>query len=223
MNDSSTHASNSLDTQAAGNEPGELRLRLWPGVLLDRGLWAMHIATTGEPSPTKFFTGLIIAPMVVTLLILWWALASRLRWADRGWTIGVLVALAAVTALVSRKTFPGLALMLYGLPVLASVWVGWLVVTYPFNWPLRRAGLLTLFALLAVGFSLLRVDGMDGSFHATITPRWRATAEDKLLAELKRSPQAPAANAAADAFWPRRSNCSPAIGPAFAARRATAG
>ena len=37
----------------------------------------------GEPAD-KFFVGLLIAPLVVLVgLLLWWLLASRLRWSDR--------------------------------------------------------------------------------------------------------------------------------------------
>jgi outer membrane protein assembly factor BamB len=175
-------------------------------VLLVAALWGMRIyATTGEPSPAKFFRGLMITPMVVTaLLVVWWLLASRLRWADRLWGIGGLLVVAAATALVSRQTFPGMALIMYGLPILASVWVGWLVLTYAVRWPIRQAGLLALFVLLGIGFSLVRVEGMDGSFKAKFSPRWQPTAEDKLLAELKQSPRsaAPAADASTESAPP---------------------
>jgi outer membrane protein assembly factor BamB len=106
--------------------------------------------------------------------------------------------------LVSRQTFPAMALIMYGLPILASVWVGWLVLTYAVRWPVRRAGLLVVFALLGIGFSLVRVEGMDGSFNAKFSPRWKPTSEDKLLAELKRSPRAtvPAVETSTDSAAP---------------------
>ncbi len=184
--------------QATSPVPVEPRLRLWPGVLLVGALWGMRIfANLGEPSPRKFFLSLMITPMVVSaLLCVWWLLLSRLRWADRGLVLLVLTAIAAGTVLVSRQSFPAMTLIMYGLPLLASVWVGWLVITYPLKWPIRRAGLLVLFALLGGAFSLVRVEGMDGSFAAKIVPRWQATSEEKLLAELGHAP--PAATTAAE-------------------------
>ena len=146
-----------------------------------------------------------------------------MRWSDRGLVIGVLAAIVAATVLVSLKTFPPMALIMYGLPILSSVWVGWLVLTYTLSWPFRRAGLLVLFALLGVGFSLLRVDGLDGSFAAKITPRWQPTAEEKLLATLDRiAAHRPRRRPIIRRSRQQRSNCKPAIGPASAARRAMA-
>src|SRR5277367_3748150 len=92
----------SADVPSASLETRETRLRLWPGVLLVGALWGVRmIATLGEPSPLKFFVSLLITPIAVfLLLIVWWLLFSRLKWADRGLVLGALAIASASTWLV---------------------------------------------------------------------------------------------------------------------------
>ena len=141
----------------------------------------------------------MVTPMLATALVLvWWLFASRLRWADRGLVLGVFALAAAATVLVSRQTL-GMALLLYGVPAVLSVWVGWLLVTYRLRWPVRRAGLLVGIVLVCGLFMLVRVNGMTGTFTPAFSWRWSPTAEDRLLASLAASSHRPAETRAADA------------------------
>ena len=168
------------------------KLRFWPGVLLLVFLWSVRLlANLGEPSPLKFFVSLMIVPLGVFLLtIVWWLFFSRLQWKERGLTLGVLAAVAVGTLAVSLQSFPPMAMIMYAVPFLVSAWVGWLVLSYALSWPIRRAGLLLLFVVIGAVLSSIRVEGMDGSFAAKISPRWQATSEEQLLAELSKSPHA---------------------------------
>ena len=144
-------------------------------------VWALM----GETSPSKFFGGLIIAPVLVTLLLnLWWLFASRLRWGDRLLGAGAFFTIAAGTMKIAGKDFPPMALIMYALPVAALAWVGWLILSWTLAWPVRRLGLLLAFLGVGTYYSLLRVDGMDGSFNSKISWRWTPTSEAKLLSEL---------------------------------------
>jgi outer membrane protein assembly factor BamB len=127
-------------------------------------------------------------PMVTTAAFLaWWLFASRLRWMDQ------LVILAAC-GVAGAATFPFFdpsfrsigffALFLFVLPWVATVWVGWLLVTPMLRWPARRLGLLVALLLAWGYFTLVRFEGADGSFASSFQFRWTPTAEDKLLAEL---------------------------------------
>ena len=171
----------------------EHRLRLWPGLAIVGVLLVIRlIAGLAANSPTHFFLAYMVAPMVATaLLVGWWLFASRLRWADRGLVFGVVLLASAATILVSRQTL-GMALLLYAVPVLMTVWVGWLALTYRLRWPVRRAGLLVALLLTCGLFTLLRVDGMTGTFTPAFSWRWSPTAEDRMLATLAASPHAPA-------------------------------
>lgn len=173
----------------------EPRLRLWPGVALVIVIWAARVwASTGTGSPTKFFFGLVIIPMLALLLMhLWWLFGSRLRWKDGLIVFGTFVATTIATALISGSNFPAMALILYGVPVVASAWIGWLFLSQTLPWSVRRSGLLLVLVLTGGLFTLVRVEGMDGNFNAKFSWRWIPTAEDQLLAELKTTPVAAAA------------------------------
>jgi outer membrane protein assembly factor BamB len=174
-------------------------VRLWPGVVLVIALWALRIwGETGEASRAKFFIALLIAPLVTTAgLVLWWLFFSRARFSDRALIVGVFAALAAATVALCGENFPMMALILYALPVVSSVWVGWLVVSPWMAWPWRRSLLIGSLTLACGVFTLLRVDGMDGAFRGTFNWRWTPTPEERLLAEVGRTPQ-PAAAAVAE-------------------------
>ena len=162
-------------------------LRLWPAIVILAVLGLARVwALTGEPAPSKFFGGLIIAPVLVTLLLnLWWRFASRLRWGDRLLGTGAFLTVAAATMKIAGKDFPPMALIMYALPVAALAWVGSLVLSWTLAWPIRRLGLLLAFLAVGTYYSLLRVEGMDGSFNSKISWRWTPTSEAKLLSELK--------------------------------------
>lgn len=168
------------------------RLRLWPALVLVSMIGVARVwASTGEMIPQKFFLGLVMAPAIVTIaLLLWWLLASRLRWSDRLLGVGVFVATAIATVYASGKNFPALGLIMFVLPGLVTAWVVWLLVTFWLPWSVRRAGVLLLFIATGIFCSMIRVDGMDGSFAATFNWRWTPTAEDQLLGELKSVPKA---------------------------------
>lgn len=172
------------------------RLRLWPGILMVIALWvAQVIASTGEPAPSKFFFGLVITPLVVIVgLLVWTLLGSRLRWSERLIIAAGFVISTAVTMAAAGSNFPGMALIMYASPVVASAWVGWLLISGWLNWSVRRNVLLGIFAAAGLICSILRLDGMDGEFKSAFHWRWTPTAEQQLLSELKsaKAPTVPA-------------------------------
>lgn len=163
------------------------RLRLWPGLILIGALWATRLAASlGEFSPGRFFFSMVIMPIAVLAgIVLWTLFASRLRWSDRLVIVGAFAAAAVGTILIAGKNFPVLALVLYAVPVVTTVWVGWLLVTARLNWNMRRAGLILIFIVVGGICSLRRLDGMDGEFNAAFSWRWMTTSEQQLLSELK--------------------------------------
>ena len=164
------------------------RLRLWPGIALLAVFWLVRgWASIGEFATYKFFVGMLIAPLVVLLgLLLWWLLASRLRWFDRLLVVGTFVAVTTVTLVAADPSFRGMALVVYALPIVVTAWPGWLAISFRFPWPVRRAGVLLVLVAVGIGCSLLRIDGLDGDFVAKFSWRWTPTPEQKLLAELAR-------------------------------------
>jgi outer membrane protein assembly factor BamB len=144
-------------------------------------------ASLGEFAVHKFLVGMVIAPLVALLgLLLWWLLASRLRWFDRLLVVGTFVAVTTVTLLAADPSFRSIALVVYAVPIVVTAWPGWLTLSFFFPWSVRRAGVLLVLVAVGIGCSLLRIDGMDGDFVAKFSWRWTLTPEQKLLAELAR-------------------------------------
>ena len=164
------------------------RLRLWPGIALLAVFWLVRgWASMGEFAMYKFFVGMLIAPLVVLLgLLLWWLLASRLRWFDRLLVVGTFVAVTTVTLVAADPSFRSIALAVYAVPIVVTAWPGWLALSFLFPWPVRARACCWFLVAVGIGCSLLRIDGMDGDFVAKFSWRWTLTPEQKLLAELAR-------------------------------------
>ncbi len=136
---------------------------------------------------TQFFSKFLTPIGGAILLCLWWLLASRIRWTARLLVVGIFLGVGGLTVLVGGAGFPMMAVLMYALPTVTSVWVGWLLLTIYLPWPRRYAGLLVLIVLAWGYFMLVRVDGIDGGMAATIRWRWIPTAEEKFLAESQRA------------------------------------
>jgi outer membrane protein assembly factor BamB len=186
------------------------RLRLWPGVLAVGVQWlVMTVPPLVAPDNIlAFMIAKFYGPIVGMLgVAVWWLFFSRLRWADR--LLG-LAAFAVISAGAICLLHPGFRAMgpmipiIFILPWLPAVWVGWLVVTFFLSWPVRRAGLLLVFLAAWGYFVCLRMeeDGVTGSFTMKSYWRWTPTAEQKFLAELAARPRSEAGLAALDALQP---------------------
>ena len=112
------------------------------GIALLAVFWLVRgWASIGEFAMYKFFVSMLIAPSVVLLgLLLWWLLASRLRWYDRLLVVGTFVAVTTVTLVAADPSFRSVALAMYALPIVVTAWPGWLAISFRFPWPVRRAG-----------------------------------------------------------------------------------
>ena len=178
----------SSDSIAESQSPQQpaASLRLWPGIVIVVCLWLIQIwSITGEFALIKFMLGKMISPIASILgLIIWWLFATRLRWNDRRLSTIVLAVVAIATPLIAGSNFPAMPMMIYAIPILSTVWVAWLVLTIPLSWPIRQYGLACLFVLIGAVCSMLRLDGMDGSFAAEFHWRWEPTGEAQLLSEL---------------------------------------
>jgi outer membrane protein assembly factor BamB len=136
------------------------------------------------PGTFTQFLGMFWGPMVgAALVLLWWLAFSRLRWADRLLVPLACAAAGGVAVFLCHESMK-FGLIIFVLPLVTTAWVAWLLVTPFLNWAPRRAGLVAAF-LLVWGYStLVRVDGIDGSFASQRSWRWDLTAEDRFLAEV---------------------------------------
>jgi outer membrane protein assembly factor BamB len=150
-------------------------------------LQALVILVPGWIMPGSFFQfmAMLWGPIVgAVALLVWWVLASRLRTADRWLGLLAFAATGALAWLVCHPTFGVFGLAIYALPTVTTAWVLWLLMTPALSWPIRRMGLAVVFLLGWGYFTLLRLEGVDGSMSASLPFRWSQTAEEKFLAEI---------------------------------------
>jgi outer membrane protein assembly factor BamB len=90
---------------------------------------------------------------------------------------------ATFAALLCDPSLGPVGLAFFGFPVAFSAWLAWLFVSRRWSSGVQRAGTVMVLALVWVSQILVRVDGIDGENQATISLRWRPTAEDQYVAE----------------------------------------
>ncbi len=161
-----------------------MRLRLWPGVVIVGVYWALvYAAASFMPGTFVQFMILFWGPILAGVAFLaWWLFASRLAWADRAMLLLACIVCGTISYLCWHKSFNWFGLIIYALPVVMTAWIGWLVISSLFDWPVRRAVLLIVFVLTWGYFALIRFEGVNGAMSATLAFRWTPTAEEKFLA-----------------------------------------
>jgi outer membrane protein assembly factor BamB len=180
--------------------PAAPPMRLWPGVAIVALLWiASTLAKLFAPATMIHFYAMFMGPMVAAFFFaLWWLFASRLPWKDRGLVLGVCVAAAAAALAGAHPTLGSMPMIVFAFPAVLTVWAGWLLLTPFLRWPARRTGLVVALILTWGYFTLLRLDGIDGSMRAAMPFRWSPTSEETLLklAAKRSAPPAVAAETA---------------------------
>jgi outer membrane protein assembly factor BamB len=159
--------------------------RIWPGVVLVVLQW-LCIKVPGfiEPGTMVQFLAMFWGPMFFGLgIVLWWLFASRIRWRDSLLILLAFVVIGGVATVLMERDIRFMGPILFGLPWATTAWVGWLLLTIPLSWPVRRAGLPIAFALAWGLLPLLRFEGVDGSMDSQLAWRWTQTAEERYLAE----------------------------------------
>lgn len=170
---------------SAPKAPTRVRVRLWPAVVIVLLEWFIVRLSSFVPLESAFvLMVMFLGPMVVPpLFAAWWLLFSRVPWRDRFLVLAVCVLFGGITYVVADQTIGFVPILYYGIPLVMTAWVAWLVVSIFMAWSTRRA-LLTLVMATAWGYlCLLRFDGLTGSFQAQISWRWAPTAEQLFLAD----------------------------------------
>lgn len=172
----------------ADRDPGSLSAgpRLWPAIVIVALQWAViKGAAWAAPGTMIHFNGMLFGPLVATVALLgWWLFASRLPWRDRWLGLAAFFATGAMALTFAHSTIRGMPMIVFALPAVVSAWTGWLLITPFLEWPTRRTGLFIVFVLAWGYFTLLRLDGIDGSMVAEIPFRWAVTREEEFLREV---------------------------------------
>jgi outer membrane protein assembly factor BamB len=162
------------------SESQVLQPRIWPGVLIVVLMWLL-ITIPGWLSPGSMtqFLAIFWGPMLALLAGgVWFVFFSRLPWREALVFPMVFVALMAASVALSHPTFRGFGHLIHILPWTLTAAVAWLVLATPLSWPAQRNGLLLVSLIGWSTGTLIRLDGITGSFESELSPRWTATAED---------------------------------------------
>lgn len=209
--DSAAAKSAGAKSAAAGNSkasPWWISPPLVIAVAIVALFWSVRlfgdVVLSGTPGQ---FMIMVFAPLVTSLLLLiWWLGLSRMPWIDRIWGPASLILGGVIAGQLADKSMQ-LGMVIFAIPVVLTAVVAWLVITSARSSWMHRAGI-TLVCLVTWNyFTLLRVDGIDGSMAVSQSWRWEPTAEDEFLAQ-KSVTTAPAKTEAAaeplvatDADW----------------------
>jgi hypothetical protein len=187
-------------------------LRIWPALVLV----ALMLITRFGPSLledeiSSLWMVPLLGPMVCWVLILiWWLSVSRATWKERLVGLLGLIASVAVTVLLVHPTMRGPGIFQFALPMGMTAFVLGLAL-FSTRRPAIRTGIALLLGFTGFGYStLLRSDGLTGSYSFATPWRWSQSPEEAMLAghqpEVAPKPVGGDANSAAlaagEAEWP---------------------
>jgi outer membrane protein assembly factor BamB len=117
------------------------------------------------------------------LLVMWWAFFSRARWRERLGGLALIVATLGVTWLLKHDSMWLPWLFAYAIPLLSLAFVTWAVATRRLPDRVRHATVIATVLIACGAWLLVRQDGINGDHVATFGWRWRASPEERLLAQ----------------------------------------
>jgi outer membrane protein assembly factor BamB len=157
--------------------------RLWLPMSLVGLYWA-YVSVSSYlvemPTFTRFISQTLALLGVALIFLIWWSFNRRIAGRDR-----LVVLAAAVISPVLAKTLSDKTLgpipIIYGLPILFTLWALWLFVARKASLRVWRFGLLIAIFLSTGFFTLLRMEGLRGAGAADLRWRWSATPEERYL------------------------------------------
>src|SRR5262245_3295334 len=165
--------------------------RVWPAAVLLGLFWTVYsVWRWTELGPSLGFMGFLIllgiGTLTTLLFVVWWVLASKVRWAERLVVLATAAVCGVGVALLAHPLL-GPFLLLPGLPLVLTAWT--LGLFFARKWPPRQRGIavISLLVLSCGAFLLLRGEGMEGDGQITLRWRWSLTPEQAYLAELERT------------------------------------
>ena len=176
-----------------GERNREQQLRLWPGVAAVMLQWLVRF---GVPIVVPEATGIgVIGGLLGGLIVLvWWALFSRVPRAERwGGVALMIVAIAATPRILHESIVGGMMGMMFGIsviPGLSLALVVWAVVSRSLAVGSRRVALVAAILVACGGWALVRTEGVTGEGRSQLAWRWKKTAEQQLLARAGGEPAA---------------------------------
>ncbi len=172
-------------------------LRIWPAIALLAVLWGLKSLPLILPNMNMaLFMASMMGPILCCLLVvLWWVFLSRASWKERILGAVGLVVIGGATSFFADKSVQGFGIALYAMPIGITAFAATLILLRQ-RLRIDRTWLALGAALLGFGFwTLIRMDGVWGDFHATRNWRWVPSTEQRFLETMD---ERTAANALSD-------------------------
>jgi outer membrane protein assembly factor BamB len=130
------------------------------------------------------FMMMIFAPILGILGLLgWWVGISRTPLVDRLAVPSVfLVCFGVFVVELAMQRQPPMAPLVYGVPVVLTLLVGWLVLSLPLSGSVRRFGTYAVVLLGWLAFGTVRVEQTDADLWPNLVWRWTPKPEDAFAA-----------------------------------------
>ncbi len=176
----------------AETSSAKVRPRLWPAVVLIALQFAcMYLPGLVAPGTLWEFFPRAFAPTLVAVLLLgWWLGFSRVPVRDRFLGVLLVAALSAGVYFVAHPTLSGdptkdippFGLMMYVVPTFTTIVVAGFLMTNLLSWSAQKGIVGAFLFLAAVGWCLVRTDGITADFRGEFAFRFAPKLEDKFLA-----------------------------------------
>jgi len=159
-------------------------LRLWPGIVAVALQWFFRIGVKAlVPGITGFGYAVMGSLALALVLVVWWAFFSRARRWERLSALGLIAGALGVTWLLKHDSMWLPWLFAYAIPILSLAFVAWAVATSRLSNRVRHATMIATILVACFGWLVLRQNGINGDHVATFGWRWRASSEERLLAQ----------------------------------------
>ena len=182
-----TEPSTSNDSRGSAAQTPQL---LWLPLAMAAFFWVYMFAAPrfDMPISTTFLSTMALALLTSLVFCGWWLFLSRtVCWRDRVLGLVMLIGGAAATSRLGDPSLGIIGCLLIGMPTAITAWLVWMLASKRFTLNGRRLGSLVVVAGVWLLFSLVRVEGVDGSNQAAVAWRFQPSAEQRYLAERTRS------------------------------------
>jgi outer membrane protein assembly factor BamB len=181
--------------QSDSQRPNVASLSKWkplstaiPLVLLPLMILMRFVPDLVPNGPSAIWMASAFGPLLISLLImLWWLSISRARWFERliG-TIG-LIGILMLEQAICHPSMQGTLLVVMTIPMaIAGFALGLILMRNSLSLDRTRVALGLALAAALVS-ALLRTDGVWGNFAFSLAPRWKPTAEDLALKDIRQA------------------------------------
>jgi outer membrane protein assembly factor BamB len=171
-------------TSTESGEIPQKPLRLWPGIVAVVLQLVFRFGVKAAVPGIAGFGYAVMGSLALALVIVvWWAFFSRARRWERFGGLGLIFAALGVTWLLKHSSMWLPWLFAYAIPTLCVAFVAWAVVTSRMSNRVRHATMVATILIACFGWLVVRQDGINGDHVATFGWRWRASSEERLLAQ----------------------------------------